>query len=57
MSDNDDRIPECDYCGDDRGMCDMPHLVNGQHFSIKLDETFNVEMVCSDKSFFVTKLA
>ena len=55
MSDDDDRIPECDYCGDDRGVCDRPHLVDGQHFSVKLDETFDVETVHKDKSFFVIK--
>ena len=55
MSDNDDRIPECDYCGDDRGLCDRPHLVDGRRFSVKLDETFDVETVRNDKSFFVIK--
>jgi hypothetical protein len=55
MSDNDDRLPKCDYCGDDRGLCDRPHLVDGRRFSIKLDETFDVETVRNDKSFFVIK--
>ncbi|EMS49360.1 hypothetical protein TRIUR3_28042 [Triticum urartu] len=26
MSDDDDRLLECDWCGDDRGLCDMPQL-------------------------------
>ena len=56
MSDDDDRIPGCGYCGDDRGLCDRPHLVDSRCFSIKLDGTFNVETVCNDKSFFVIKL-
>uniref|UniRef100_N1QQ05 non-specific serine/threonine protein kinase n=1 Tax=Aegilops tauschii TaxID=37682 RepID=N1QQ05_AEGTA len=43
MSD-DDRIPECEYCGDDRGLYDRPHLEDGRRFSIKLDETFDVYM-------------
>jgi hypothetical protein len=55
MSDDDDRIPECDYCGDECGLCDRPHLVDGRCFSIKLDETYDVETVRNDKSFFVIK--
>ena len=52
MSDDDDRIPECDYCGYDRGLCDRPHLVDGRRFSIKLNETFNVETLRNDDKFF-----
>nr|XP_020167634.1 uncharacterized protein LOC109753121 [Aegilops tauschii subsp. strangulata] len=44
MCDDDDRIPECDYCGDDQGLFDRPHLVDGRCFSVKLDETIDVEM-------------
>ena len=56
MSSDDDRLPECDWCGDDRGLCDRPHLVEGRRFSIKLQETFYVEMVRNDdKYFFVIK--
>ena len=56
MSDDDDRIPECDYYGDDRGLCDRPHLEDSRSNSIKLDETFGVETVHNnDKSFFVIK--
>ena len=51
MSD-DDRIPECEYCGDDRGLCDMPHLEDGRHFIIKVDETFNVYTVRNDEKYF-----
>ena len=47
MSD-DDRIPHCDYCNDDRGMCDMPHLENGRFFTIKLDETCDVFTLHND---------
>jgi hypothetical protein len=55
-SDDDDRIPECSYCGDDRGLCDRPHLEGGRRFSIKLDETFEVYTVHNDdKSFSVIK--
>ena len=52
-SSDDDMIPECSWCGDDRGLCDRPHLVDGRYFSIKLDETFDVETVRNDKSWFV----
>ena len=51
MSDDDDKLPECDWYSDDRGLCDRPHLVDGRRFSIKLDETFTVETVRNDKSF------
>ena len=56
MSEDDDRIQECGYYGEDRGLCDRRHLEGGRHFSIKLDETFGVETVHNnDKSFFVIK--
>ena len=56
MSSDDDRLPECDWCGDDRGLCDRPHLVEGRRFSIKLHETFDVETVRNDdKCFFIIK--
>ena len=52
MSD-DDRVPECNYCGDERCMCDRPHLEDGRRFSIKLEETFDVETVRNDdKCYF-----
>ena len=48
MSD-DDMIPECDYCEDDRGLCDrMPYLQNGRYFTIVLKETFDVFTVRKD---------
>ena len=52
-SSDDESLPECDWCYDDRGLCDRPHLVDGRYFSIKLDETFDVETVRNDKSCFV----
>ena len=53
MPDDDDRLPECNWCGDDRGLCDRPHLVEGRHFSIKLQETFDVDMVRNDDKCFL----
>ena len=48
---------ERDWCGDDRGLCDMPHLVEGRRFSIKLQEAFDVETDAMTQSvFFVIKL-
>ena len=46
----------CEYCKDERGLCDRPHLVGGRRFSIKLDENFEVHTVShNDKSSFVIK--
>ena len=44
--DDDNGIPECDDCGDDRGMCDNPHLQNGRCFSHTLKEGFKDFTVC-----------
>ena len=50
---SDESLAECSWCGDNRGFCDMPHLVEGRRFSIKLQETFDVETVRNDdKCFF-----
>ena len=56
-SSDDESLPvECDWCGDDRGLCDRPHLVEGRRYSIKLQETFDVETVRNDdKCFFIIK--
>ena len=53
-SSDDESLPaECDWCHDDRGLCDMPHLDDDWRFSIKLEETFEVEMVHNeDKCYF-----
>src|SRR3954467_5172764 len=53
-SSDDESLPgECDWCHDDRGECDRPHLDDGRRFSIKLEETFEVETVRNnDKCFF-----
>ena len=46
----------CEHCEDQRGLCDQNFLVDGRRFSIKLDETFQVDTVShNDKSFFVIK--
>ena len=53
MSDYEREFAMCDYCEDKRGMCDMPHLVEGRRFSIKLEETFEVETVHNDDKCFL----
>ena len=53
MSDDEREFTMCDYCEDKRGMCHRPHLVEGRHFSIKLQETFDVDTVRNDDKFFM----
>ena len=56
MSDDKKDFGICKYCEDERGLCDRNFLVDGRHFNIKLDETFEVDTVShNDKSFFVIK--
>ena len=54
---DDESLPgECDWCNDDRGQCDRPHLDEDRRFNIKLQETLDVEMVSNnDKCFFIIK--
>ena len=45
---------KCEYCEDQRRLCDRNFLVDDRRFSIKLDETFEVDTVShNDKSFFL----
>ena len=56
MSDDEKDFGICEYCKDERGLCDRIFLVDERRFSIKLDETFEVYTVShNDKSFFVIK--
>ena len=56
MSGDEKEFGMCEYCEDERDLCDRPHLVGGRHFNIKLDDTFEVDIVShNDKSFFVIK--
>ena len=46
---NDESLPgKCDWCHDDRGQCDRPHLDEDRRFSIKHEETFDFETVRND---------
>ena len=56
MSDDEKEFAMCEYCEDKRGLCDMPHLVEGRRFSIKLQETFDVDTVGNDDKFFMLVL-
>ncbi|XP_040251571.2 uncharacterized protein [Aegilops tauschii subsp. strangulata] len=58
MSD-DDGIPECGYCYDDRGLFGrFPHLQNDRFFTVKLEETFDVCMYipCHARPYVLEKL-
>ena len=54
---DDESLPgECGWCHDDQGISDMfVELDEDRRFSIKLEETFDVEMVRNNKCFFVIK--
>ena len=55
-SDDEKDFIKCEFCEDQRGLCDRNFLVDDRRFSIKLDETFEVDTVShNDKSFFVIK--
>ena len=50
MFDDDDRIPECDYCDDDSGRCDKYPELDGdeeRYFSLTLRWRFEYVMVCN----------
>ena len=56
MSDDEKDFGICEYCEDERGLCDGIFLDDDRRFSIKLDENFEVHTVShNDKSFFVIK--
>ena len=55
-SDDEKDFIKCEFCEDQRDLCDRNFLVDDRRFSIKLDETFEVDTVShNDKSFFVIK--
>ena len=55
MSDDKREFVPCDYCEDERGLCDRPHLVEGRRFSIVLQETFDDDTVRNDDKCFFHK--
>ena len=55
-SDDEKDFIMCEHCEDQRGLCDRNFLVDDRRFSIKLDETFEVDTVShNDKYIFVIK--
>ena len=55
-SDDEKDFIMCEYCEDQRDLCDRNFLVDDRQFSIKLDETFEFDTVShNDKSIFVIK--
>ena len=56
MSDDEKDFGICKYCKDECGLCDGIFLDDDRHYSIKLDENFEVDTVShNDKSFFIIK--
>ena len=56
MSDDEKDFDICNYCEDERGLCNGIFLDDDRRFGIKLDETFEVNAVShNDESFFVIK--
>ena len=55
LSSDDESLPgECSWCHDDRGMCDrFVELDEDRRFSIKLEETFDVETVRNNDKCFL----
>ena len=43
----------CEHCEDQLGLCDRNFLVDGRHFSIKLNETFEVDTVSHNGNYYL----
>ena len=55
-SDYENRPGECDWCHDDRGLCDTPHLDEDRRFSIKLQRPSMLKQYATTTTvFFVIK--
>ena len=52
-SDDEHDFIMCEYCEDQRGLCDRNFLVDDRRFSIKLDETFEVDTVSHNGNYFL----
>ena len=52
MSDNEKDFGICEYCEDERTLCDRIFPDDDRRFNIKMDENFEVDTVShNDKSF------
>ena len=52
-SDDEKDFIMCEHCEDQRGLCDINFLVDGRRFSIKLDETFEVDTVSHFVNYYL----
>ena len=52
-SDDEKDFIKCEYCEDQRGLCDRNFLVDDRRFSIKLDETFEVDTVSHFVNYYL----
>ena len=52
-SDDEKDFIMCEHCEDQRGLCDKNFLVDGRRFSIKLDETFEVDTVSHFGNYYL----
>ncbi|XP_073359442.1 uncharacterized protein [Aegilops tauschii subsp. strangulata] len=57
-SDNEKDFIKCEFCEDQRGLCDRNFFVDDRRFSIKLDETFEVDtrIPCHARIFVLDKI-
>ena len=53
MSDNEKDFGMCEYCEDERGLCDRILLDDDRCFSIKLDENFEVDTVSHFVNYYL----
>ena len=52
-SDDENDFIMCKHCEDQRGLCDQNFLVDDRRFSIKLDETFEVDTVSHFVNYYL----
>ena len=52
-SDDEKDFIMCEHCEDQRGLYDRNFLVDGRRFSIKLDETFEVDTVSHFVNYYL----
>ena len=52
-SNNEKDFIKCEFCEDQRGLCDRNFLVDDRRFSIKLDETFEVDTVSHFVNYYL----
>ena len=53
MSDDEKDFGICKYCEDEHGLCDGIFLDDDRRFSIKLDETFEVDTVSHFVNYYL----